>query len=69
LSPQNFDFFCKVLRGSIAFLGILDKLNRIFFTIKSVLYPIFQGRLFKKIEMKGFSIDDKNEAIEFLKNA
>ncbi len=28
-----------------------------------------EGKLFKKIDMKGFSIDEKNEAIEFLKNA
>jgi hypothetical protein len=28
-----------------------------------------EGKLFKKIDMKGFSIDDKNKAIEFLKNA
>jgi len=28
-----------------------------------------ERKLFKKIDMKGFSIDEKNEAIEFLKNA
>ncbi|RZB38583.1 MAG: hypothetical protein SRB2_00331 [Desulfobacteraceae bacterium Eth-SRB2] len=27
-----------------------------------------EGKLFKKIDMKGFSIDDKDKAIEFLKN-
>jgi stage II sporulation SpoAA-like protein len=27
-----------------------------------------EGKIFKKIDMKSFSIDDKNEAVEFLKN-
>jgi len=44
---QDFSYtFCKVLRVIITFLGILDKLNRIFCAIKSVSYPVFQGRLF-----------------------
>lgn len=28
-----------------------------------------EGKIFKKIDMKSFSMNDKNEAIEFLKNA
>jgi hypothetical protein len=28
-----------------------------------------EDKLFKKIDMKGFSIDDKNNAIEFLRNS
>jgi len=28
-----------------------------------------EGKLFKKFDMKGFSIDDKDKALEFLKNS
>jgi PTS system nitrogen regulatory IIA component len=73
LPPQSRDIFCKVLRGSIAFLGILDKLNRIFFVIKSICYPVFQGRLMKLseiLEEENIILDlkakDKKEALEEL---
>ena len=40
-------------------------------THKNWIYKIIdlEGKLFKKFDMKGFSIDDKENAIEFLKLA
>jgi SpoIIAA-like len=50
----------------------LSNINRIaVVTNKKWLHKIvdLEDKLFKKIDMKSFSIEDKNEAIEFLKSA
>ena len=49
----------------------LSSFNRIaVVTHKEWMHKIIdlEGKLFKKFEMKGFSIDDKDKALEFLKS-
>jgi len=59
---EKIKFFSDVGISNISRIAIV--------THKKWMHKIIdlEGKLFKKIDMKGFSIDDKNEAIEFLKN-
>ncbi|MBW2603461.1 MAG: STAS/SEC14 domain-containing protein [Deltaproteobacteria bacterium] len=68
--------------GGVEFDAIVEKFKFLFnvgisnipriavVTDKKWMHKIIdlEGKLFKKIDMKSFSMDDKNEAIEFLKN-
>ena len=67
--------------GGVEFDAIVEKIKFFFdvgisnisriavVTHKQWMHKIIdlEGKLFKKIDMKSFSIDDKNKAIEFLK--
>ena len=59
---EKFKFFFDVGISNISRIAVV--------THKKWMHKIIdlEGKLFKKIDMKGFSIDDKDEAIEFLKN-
>ena len=50
---------------------IVDKKYTLAVTHKNWMHKIIdlEGKLFKKFDMKAFSIDDKIKAIEFLKNS
>ena len=60
---EKLKFFCEF--G----LSNFDKIAVV--THKEWMHKIIdlEGKLFKKFDMKGFSIDDKIKAIEFLKNS
>ena len=60
---DKFKFFSDIGISNISRIAVV--------THKKWMHRIIdlEGKLFNKIDMKGFSIDDKNEAIEFLKNA
>jgi hypothetical protein len=59
---EKFKFFFDVGMSNISRIAVV--------THKKWMHKIIdlEGKIFKKIEMKSFSIDNKNEAIEFLKN-
>jgi len=60
---EKFKFFIDVGISNISRIAVVTHKN----WMHKIIDPA--GRFFKKIDMKAFSIDEKNEAIEFLKSA